>query len=316
MAGKGATAARRWQPSPDYQPPDIYAEVTARIVAELEAGRVPWRRPWAIIAADGEPHNLVSGKPYRGWNFWSLLLEAEQRGYASSAWLTFKQALDKGGSVRKGEKGTRILFWKASKYKAKDGETGEETTRRGLLLRYYTVFNVAQCDGLELPTRAPRPEVPPLDAGEAILNGYAPRGPRIEYGGNVACYRPVADAVSLPRREQFKSPAAFYATAFHELGHSTGHHTRLDRDGIQNVAPFGSPTYSKEELVAEFCSAFLLAVAGIPNELENSAAYLRGWLDALQNDKRLLIHGAAQAHHAADYVLGRKAPGADAEGGE
>jgi len=283
---------------------DIYAIVTEKVINLLESGVVPWRRPWTSA---GLPRNLVSKKPYRGINH--FLLSASK--YVSPFWLTFRQANELGGHIRKGEESTIVVFWKVEDAKQSaqdlDTEATGETTRRRFLLRYYRVFNVEQC---ELPQavldRLPKVEThehDPIEAAERIITGM-PNPPEIQHAGSKAFYSPITDRIKLPPRELLDSEEEYYATALHETVHSTGHQKRLAREGICEVAPFGSAVYSKEELCAEMGAAYLCAEAGITAAvIENQAAYLAGWLGKLRDDRKLLIHAAAQAQHAADYIL-------------
>lgn len=279
----------------------VYEVITRRIVELLEQGTIPWRKPWV----NGESRNLVSGKPYRGIN--TLILGASR--YSSPFWLTFKQALAAGGCVRTGERGAPVVFWKRP-----EEEEGEATeSGRGFILRYYTAFNVEQCDGVKAPEAA-RVAFEPIPECARIVAAM-PKAPRIDHGGSQAFYMPSADRVQVPAPEAFTSAAAYYSTLFHELTHSTGHASRLARKGISDGAlAFGSHDYSREELVAEMGAAFLCGVAGIEAEtLQESSAYLGNWIKALKGDSRLAVTAAAQAQKAADFVLGRVAASAEAE---
>ncbi len=284
---------------------DIYAIVTEKIINLLEGGVVPWRRPWT---STGLPRNLASKKPYRGVNF--FLLSASK--YVSPFWLTIRQANELGGRVRKGEESTIVAFWKVDDAKQKTEDDDEETdgkTRRRFLLRYYRVFNLEQC---ELPQtvldKLPKTEAhehDPIETAERIISDM-PNRPEIQYTGSKAFYSSLTDRITLPPRELFTSAEEFYATALHETVHSSGSEKRLAREGICEAAPFGSPVYSKEELVAEFGAAYLCAEAGISNAVIcNQAGYVAGWLKKLRDDRKLLIHAAAQAQRAADYILNR-----------
>ncbi len=273
-----------------------YDVITDRIVAQLEAGTVPWRKPWNGQA--GMPKNLVSGKEYRGINVFLL----HCLGYESPYFLTFRQAKKLGGHVRKGEKGCPVVFWKWL-----DRETDDEpTTRRVPLLRYYTVFNVAQCEGVEAPTiDVPEREHEPLQAAEAMV-GAMPTPPGIVRGYVSAAYSPRTDIVRMPKPGRFESDKAYYGTLFHELTHSTGHPSRLNRKGVTETVEFGSRTYSQEELVAEMGAAFLCGETGILDiQIDQTAAYIDGWLRSLRNDRKLVVTAAAQAQKAADYILDR-----------
>ena len=282
---------------------DIFEAVTAKIIEMLEGGEIPWRKPWDA-AADG-PTNLMSKKAYRGINVWLLGWQP----YGSKWWVTYKQAKKLGGHVRKGEKSTMIVFWKWLEWTREDDE-GETETYRYPMLRYYRVFNTEQCEGLEdkIPVEA-AVEFDPIEAAEAIVESM-PKKPNIKTGGDRAFYRAIADLVGMPRRETFVSPAEYYSTLFHELGHSTGHESRLKRfDSTENLGNiFGSESYSNEELVAEMTAAFLRAEAGITDEAAetNSAAYIQGWLKRLKDDKKLVVYAAAKAQKATDWIMGRK----------
>lgn len=289
----------------------VYDIITDRIIAALEKGVIPWRKEWDTAASDRMPVNAHSGKPYRGINVLTLWCEQAEKGYASNQWVTFKQALDLGGNVRKGEKATPIVFWKFDR-KA-DKTTGE--IEQFCWARYYSVFNVAQCDGLttDAPVvAADRPVFSPIESAEMVAARYleCANAPRLRHGGPRAFYTPTLDYVQMPDRETFRSPEGYYSTLFHELAHSTGHASRLDRfkDGAL-CSPFGSEDYSKEELTAEMSAAFLCAESGIANDatLNNTVAYIQSWLKALKNDRQMVITAAQRAQRAADYILDRKA---------
>jgi antirestriction protein ArdC len=278
--------------------PNVYEIVNNRILELLEQGTVPWRKPWN--AATGMPRNLTSKKEYRGVNVFLLSCMP----YSSPYWLTYKQATDKGGNVRKGEKSTLVVFWKL----LAAGETSEtEATGKVPLLRYYNVFNLEQCEGIEAPDSGETVnQFDPIDKAADIITGM-PLKPEIKYGGNRAYYSPVLDYIQLPHLHSFESPEEYYNTMYHELVHSTGHSQRLGRKSILEPSYFGSHEYSKEELVAEMGAAFLSGYSGIENRtIENSAAYIKGWLSALKGDKKLLVLAAAQAQKAADFILNHK----------
>jgi antirestriction protein ArdC len=273
----------------------VYEIVTKQIIEQLDQGTVPWKKPWQEM---GMPMNLVSRKPYSGINVFLLGFQH----YAKPYWLTMKQGNKLGGKVRKGEKSTLITFWKFLDSKDKEGKP-----QRIPLLRYYRVFNVAQFDDLKLPAWAceePR-EFDPIESAEAIVKQY-PNGPPINFGGDRAYYRPASDEIQMPNGEAFTSPETYYSTLFHEMGHSTGHSSRLDRGLDSKLAPFGSEDYSKEELIAEFCSAFLSAECGINQDnLPQHAAYIAGWRKRLEDDPKLIIQAASKAQRAANWVLGK-----------
>lgn len=283
----------------------VYDVINSRIMELLQQGTVPWRKTWNSVAGSNQPKNLINKKEYRGVNV--LMLGCQE--YSSPYWLTFKQATEKGGHVRKGEKSTPVVFWKWVDLRdADDADTEDSRGGKVPLLRYYSVFNLDQVEGIPAP---PAPETitnpfTPIDMAEKIIASM-PYKPEIKHGGNKACYSPILDYVKLPLPEAFESPEEYYSTAFHELTHATGHGSRVGRKGILEPSFFGSHEYSKEELVAEMGAAFLCGHAGIEQKvLENSAAYIAGWLKALKNDKTLLIHAASQAQKASDYILNRK----------
>jgi antirestriction protein ArdC len=281
---------------------DVYANVTSRIMELLEGGEIPWRKPWK---ASGSAKNFISKKPYRGIN--QFLLNCSP--YASPYWLTFKQATEKGGCVRKGEKSTLVVFWKWIEPETDDQVEFLQTLLTGKvpLLRYYNVFNLEQVDGIEPPQEEQIPNpFSPIEQAQLII-AEMPNKPGIECGGDRAFYSPALDKVTLPNREAFSSPETFYSTVFHELTHATGHPSRLCRKGITDPTYFGSHDYSQEELVAEFGASMLCAVAEIGQQtIENSAAYIQGWLKVLKGDKKLAIIAAGQAQRAADFILNKQ----------
>lgn len=277
-----------------------YEHVTSAIIEALEQGTVPWRRPWT--AGQDTHRNPVSGTEYRGINPFLLDLTAGSNGYVDPRWVTFKQAGDRDGCVRKGERSTLVVFWK--QLAAKDETTGE--IKRIPLLRHYRVFNVAQVDGIDWPS-VPAAEVfEPITRCAAVVDAM-PNRPSIGHGGNRACYVPAWDAVQLPQPEQFDSPAAYYATTFHELTHSTGHRSRLNRPELADVMSFGDESYSREELTAEMGAAMLCGYAGIsPMTIDASASYVASWLRVLKADAKMVVQAAGRAQRAADFILGRE----------
>ena len=296
---------------------DIYQEVTDRVCATPSSSIAPWRKPW-VGGAAGMPISLNTLKAYRGVNIVLLAMTQMALGYCSRYWLTYKQAKAKGGQVRAGEKGTRIVFWNFFKKDAKDENGKPEFDQDGNVkqntipfMKWYTVFNTDQIDGLKcVPVEQTNDEVDGAEvfaAGEAIIAGWVGK-PSIGFGGTQAFYRPATDTVMVPERDTFKSTAGFYSTTFHELVHSTGHKSRLDRDGISGAINFGSHDYSKEELVAELGSAFIAATAGVPMDIDNNAAYCANWLKVLQNDNKFILSAASKAQKAADMILGVEAP--------
>jgi antirestriction protein ArdC len=286
--------------------PSIYQIVTDRIIQSLKAGVIPWEKPWQTPHFNGGPfpRNFRSGKPYRGVNV--LLLWSSP--FACPFWLTFKQAQELKGTVRKGEKGTQIVFYKQLRNRVEGEVSDEEKERAPFVLCYYTVFNVEQCDGLTLPQieqPATPNEVETDEICEGIVAGWG-NGPALHLTSEHeyrAYYKPSTDSVHMPARARFVDAAHYYSTLFHELIHSTGHESRLDRTFGQG---FGDELYSKEELVAEMGAAFLCAIAGIANEHtdRNTTAYLQNWISQLEDDNRLIVHAAANAQKAADLIIG------------
>lgn len=278
---------------------DIYQTVTDKILTALESGVVPWKSAILGSGAANYPTNFANKKRYRGVNVFLLAMTAFAEGYESSYWLSYKQAAERGGQVRKGEKSTMVVFW--TRFDAKDKKTGED--KKIPLMRYYNVFNLSQIDGIEAPDVIKNTkEFSPIEECEKIVAGYAD-GPKIQLdGGSKASYRPTTDSVHMPKNNRFESPERRYCTLFHELGHSTGHSSRLDR---KFDTAFGSELYGKEELIAEMTAAFLCATAGIsPATIENSASYIAGWTKGIKGDKKLVVAAAGAAQRAMDRILG------------
>jgi antirestriction protein ArdC len=289
-----------------------YQVVTDRICSLLEKGVIPWRQPWSTSPVRFDHANVLSRKRYRGVNALMTCAQAIDRGYSSPYWLTFKQALDLGGNVRKGEKGIPIIYVNKFTKTERDGDTGEERERQIPFVKYFTVFNVQQCEKLpatlgDLAIKpAPTFAFSPIERCEQIIAGM-PNRPTIQHVENAAWYRISTDVVNLPACEHFGRPSDYYATAFHELTHSTRHASRLDRreqdEAANSGRAFGCASYAREELVAEIGSAFLCAIAGIDTlQIEQSAAYVQNWLQALRNDKRMIVSAAAHAQKAAEFI--------------
>lgn len=277
----------------------IYDAVNKQILAQLEKGNIPWKMPWKTDF----PINLVSKREYEGFNWWSLMLEQMLHGYKSNVWATFNQISQAEGKVKKDEKSTMVVFWKVLEYQSKTrkDKNGKPAIEKVPLLRYYRVFNLDQTEGITI--KAEEYKVQKNESAEAIIEHYKKQLP-IKYGGNRAYYVPKDDYIRIPNREQFHSEDEFYATNFHEMTHSTGHKTRLNRFGEDYSAHFGSETYSKEELIAEMGSAYLCARTGIlPNTVQNTGAYINSWLKALQNDKTLLVSAGGKAQKAVQFIL-------------
>ena len=276
---------------------DVYQLVTDQIISLLEQGIVPWQRPWNDA---GVPMNLLSKRQYRGINLWLLL----SLNYERNFFLTWEQIKSIGGSVNKGETGQIVVFWKPLQKKA---EETEEKQKSVPMLRYYKVFNIAQCRDIPenlIPKVNPSiGEATPLMECEAIIHGM-PDCPTIVHKDPHAFYRIDTDTVNMPKKKSFKSSESYYSTLFHELVHSTGAEKRLGRKTLIDMVPFGAVSYAQEELVAEMGSAYLCRYCDIlPNEINNTVAYLDNWLGVLKNDKRFIISASGQAQKAVDFIL-------------
>ncbi|WP_254514822.1 ArdC family protein [Novosphingobium sp. G106] len=283
----------------------LYDEVTGRILAQLAEGRLPWVQPWGLSGAThvGLPRNALSQRRYSGINvliLWSAVIE---RGYPSQDWLTFRQAREAGGCVRKGESGTCVVYadrFTPEAEKARALETGGDAKAVPFLKRF-TLFNVAQCDALPdrlIAAPSPLPEREIVPVGEALI---AASGIDFRIGGDKAFYSPPGDFVKVPPQPLFHVPINYYRTALHELTHATGHGSRLARCLSD---PFGSPGYAREELVAEMGSAFLCAALGIVPTVRH-ADYIGAWFEVLSEDNRAIFRAASQASKAADWLLAR-----------
>jgi len=280
----------------------LYQEVTDRIIAELEAGCVPWVKPWSSASAGlGLPRNAATARQYSGVNILILWAAVIEKGYAAQNWLTFRQALRLGGVVRKGERGTTVVF--ADKFIPQDER--ERARRDGddphgvPFLKRFTVFNVAQCEGLPdsvFAKPAPVPEHERLPQAETLVD--ASRAIIVTQGDR-AFFSPSGNYIQMPPLRAFASAGDYYATALHELAHWTGHPLRLDRD---QSGRFGSHPYAREELVAEMASAFTCASLGIVPTVRH-ADYLGSWLDVLREDNRAIFRAASQASKASDFLL-------------
>ena len=283
---------------------NIYDEITTKIIAELEAGRLPWVQPWGsstVSAPLAMPRNAATDRGYSGINVLILWGAVVQHGFATQGWLTFRQALGLGGNVRKGEHGTTVVY--ADRF-IPDGErrraqdNGDDPAAIPFLKRF-TVFNVAQCEGLPDGLSAPPPPIPEgliVPEVEALIRAS---GADLRLGGDKAFYAPGLDFIQIPRPEAYFEPINWHRTALHELGHWSGHPGRLARD---LSGGFGSKAYSREELVAEMTSAFCCANLGIAPTVRH-ADYIGAWLDVLREDNRAIVRAASAASKAADYLL-------------
>ena len=283
----------------------LYDEITDKIIAELEAGRVPWAQPWGTAAAKAPlamPKNASTNRLYSGVNILLLWGSTIENGFKGQSWLTFRQALSLGGHVRKGERGTTVVYadrFVPSDEKRRAAETGEEAQAIPFLKRF-TVFNCDQCDDLpdEIATAAP-PTPPGLiePTVEALIKAT---GITFHIGGNRAFYAPVEDYVQVPPPQAYFEPINWHRTALHELAHASGHRSRLNRD---LSGSYGTKKYAFEELVAELAAAFGCASLGIVPTVRHSD-YIGAWLEVLREDNRAIVRAASQASKAADYLLG------------
>jgi len=285
--------------------PDLYQTVTDKILADLERGVRPWQRPWSAGHAEGRISQPLraNGTPYRGINIVMLWSAATAAGFGAPIWMTFKQALEFGGHVRRGEKGSLVVYADRITRTETDAESGEETEHAIPFLKSYTVFNAEQIDDLPERFRAPPPP-PRLDPVQRIAHAdafFAATGADIQFGGNMAAYNIADDRIAMPAIEFFRDAESYYATLAHEMTHWTRHPTRLDRDlGRQR---WGDAGYAREELVAELGAAFLAAALDLAAEpREDHAAYLASWIKVLREDKRAIFTAAAHAQRAADYL--------------
>ncbi len=286
---------------------DIYSEVTARIINQLEQGVIPWKSPY--FSKVGFPRNYSTGKHYHGINVFLL----GSLRFTSPFFLTFLQAKELGGHVRKGEKGSFVIKYGTYTKETDGAGSGEATEEHRKYLKGYTVFNASQIEGITFPEPEATPELAASSTCDRAREMVAamPKAPAMHEGTAIPCYRPSTDSVHMPERRFFTSEEAYYSTLFHELSHSTGHGSRLARASLlenkgMDADGEARKTYAEEELVAEMGASFLCAHAGIIEaELENSAAYLQGWIDALKSKdaKGWIIRAASQAQKAADFIL-------------
>jgi antirestriction protein ArdC len=287
---------------------DVYSRITAKIVAALEEGIRPWHQPWNAEHAAGRITRPLrhNGVPYKGINVVMLWSAAVTKGYACPLWLTFRQAMELGGHVRKGETGELIVF--ASRItRTETGDAGEETEREIPFLKGYTVFNAEQCEGLpaQYYAKAEPPALSPMQRLEAADRFFAATGADIRHGGTRAYYAIGPDYVQMPPFETFRDAESYAATLAHETVHWTRHPSRLDRDFGR--IRHGDEGYAREELVAELGAAFLCADLAITPEVrDDHAAYIGSWITVLENDKRAIFSAAAHAQRAADYLHGRQ----------
>lgn len=289
---------------------DIYGDITAKIIKALDAGVVPWHRPW--LGADTTPRSLATGKPYGGVNTVLLALA----GYSSPYWATFKAIKALGGNIKAGSQSEMAVFFKWIVLEDVDPVTGVKEKKKVPMLRGFRVFNLEQAENIpadKVPADA-YPTLEPVDwdpvqKAEALLSEAfeADRVPPVQHdGGGRAFYSPGTDSVHLPARDRFETAGGYYGVAFHELGHATGHSSRLDRGLDTKPTGFGSKSYSREELVAELTATFLCGETGLDSSeiLNNSASYIDSWRRKLSKDKKLIVTASAQAQKSANWIKG------------
>ncbi|REG78504.1 ArdC family protein [Algoriphagus antarcticus] len=288
--------------------------VTNEIIEGIQNENLTWEQVWNPKNA---PKNYASDRPYLGFNALWLGWVTNSKKFNTPYFLTYKQAKQLGGNVKKNEKGNKVVFWKISKF-VKGKSTNNEGENEDVFGRKFTpfiwtVFNIDQIEGVDFSIEESEERVfSPIETCESIISGYADC-PNIVHEGNEAFYSPVNDFINMPDKEAFKGDEQFYSILFHEMIHSTGHENRLGRFAERSdLVGFGSIEYSKEELIAEMGASYLNAFAGIKDaNFKNSLAYMKGWLKPLQDDPKMLIYAAQKAHQAANYILGIESEGED-----
>ena len=278
---------------------DLYEVVTQKIIDLLDSAVVPWQIPWR--SQNGMPRNMISNRSYTGINFWMLLCLK----FDSPFYMTFEQARTLGGTVRKGEKSTLVVFWKLLESLEKDG-----STRKTPFLRYYNVFNFTQTEGID-PKKIPETEAydhdfNSIDAAEKLIYEWKDC-PKIDWNEDHAYYNPITDTVGMPDPRTFFHDEQVFSTLFHECVHSVGHISRLARHEKIKDHKFGSQDYSQEELVAEMGAAYLCGMCDIQQEtIQNNAAYIKSWIRTFKDDPKVLVLAAAQAQNAVNYIVNQK----------
>jgi antirestriction protein ArdC len=280
---------------------NLYQQVTDQILAQLKAGHAPWVKPWSATAGRNMPHN-ISGRPYGGINVLLLWSAMQGNGWHLPRFLTFNQARQLGGNVRKGEHGTMVVFVKQTAYKSKD-ESGDDEIKHGAIMKAFTVFNIAQCENLpdKLTILGITPKARNKDMRDATIDEFiTSTRATINHGGDRAFFATGPDYVQMPQFQDFKSAATYYGTLFHELGHWTGGRARLNREFGKR---FGDKAYAAEELVAELTAAFVCAEFNLDGDLRH-AGYIASWIDLLTGDPRAFFTAASKAQQAANYLRG------------
>lgn len=281
---------------------DVYEIVTNRIMDELNNGVVPWKKPWSGMSG-AVKH--MGGKPYSLLNQFLLGCSGE--------WISYAQAIKEGGRVKKGEKGRIVVFWKWLEKKLdEEDENGEQKIERIPFLKYSTVFEISQCEGIKAKYKDIKinEDIKPDEKAQNIFDEYVDsNGIKVNRNGEKAFYRPSDDSITLPAIERFVNVAEYYSTAFHEAVHSTGASKRLNRDGVVKDNSFGDALYSKEELIAEIGASMLVNITGLETDssVKNNASYIQNWLEALKNDKRLIVSASSKAEKAVKLILNEEA---------
>jgi antirestriction protein ArdC len=304
--GKSSAKSKGWR-SPKKSAKDLYQEVTDLILEKLEKGIIPWKQPWGDL---GLPSNYLTKKPYRGINLWILLSQEHSTPY----YLTFKQAQELGGKVKKGSKSIPICYWN---FVYRHKETGERIPKdliqyypkdlvtKSSYLKEYKVFCISDIEGIEFEDiKTGKAGIPPIEQCEAIFDEML-HPPKIRIQGNEAYYHVREDCITIPEMARFERAESYYSVLFHELVHATGNESRLGRSGITEPTQFGTEAYSKEELIAEMGAGYLGGMTGILDEdlISNHTAYIQNWITVLKKDKGLLIEAASKAQKAVDYIL-------------
>jgi antirestriction protein ArdC len=261
-----------------------YEAVYNQIINKMNEGQIPWRKDWK----NQRPCNLKSNRPYRGINFILLSLS----GFKDHRWTTLKHATSIGGKVKKGEKSTQVVFWQILN-KIENGNS-----KNIPILKYYNVFNLDQIEGIELPKEEFNQILSAEELTEKMFNK-----PKIEHGNFSPCYSPKQDLIKMPLQTNFETSESYYQTLWHELVHSTGHESRLNRKTLTESARFGSEIYCEEELVAELGSAFICAEASLDNTIQSSTSYIQGWMDIFKENPKMIVNASSKAQKAVDYLL-------------
>lgn len=281
---------------------ELAESVTALVIKQLEEGTIPWRKPWNTNGL--VPTSLQSGKPYRGINHLILQMMMQMHGYERNLWVTYKQAQALGGNVSKGEKGTEVILWKPLEVKDKNDP---DAKKKVLMMKSFHVWNVAQCENLTIPEKYNTESNWVGHTAEEIWAGYENAPSLTHEVQGRAFYSPTLDSITLPPKSAFPTEADYAETLFHEMTHSTGHKDRLNRfTDTEKPKAFGDDKYAREELVAEIGAMMLLSHAGLHVDTDNSAAYIKSWISALNNDHNLIIQASQRASKAFDWITNSK----------